>query len=291
MKTLKSILAIFAFVIFATCERPNEIYINLPEIYKADDIRVEYTETDFPTETCSNGEIQYSVYRNDTLIYQDVKCRNSGFYWDYLSVEGGCDTLYNYNYDGTLNFAVPLCPEIIETSYTVVVHDTIPNDTVEVHHQSAFWNFNTGDTHTHEAIGFANLHASESQGTNRYHFNTSSDEVIAWTKYPVFGHSSNLDSVSIKWGSVCKYYIELIEEFYPGEKVLYGKIVGETKDFDVCDDASYDSFNYPFPKGNYSGKRLMIKVYKINGVTYPSNPTRKQEFNINEIYYSWSWIE
>jgi len=288
MKTFKLILAICAFVIFATCENIHENYINLPG-WNTDSI-LNYIDEAIP----DDFNITYSV-----TVEGD--CNFVGFYFDEplgeISICNGDSlpeiTSNQFYYEGCLVrevfvngdllFSDTLCPE--------VTHDTITN-VVEVHHQSAFWDFNTGDTHTHEAIGFANLNASESQGTNRYHFNTNPNEVLAWTKYPVFGHSSNLDSVSLKWGSVWEYFVEIIEESYSGkEKVLYEKIVKGDCKFNAYDATSYKTLDYSFPKGNYSGKRLMIKVSKINTIDYPSNPTRNQEFNINEIYYSWSWIE
>jgi hypothetical protein len=144
MKT-KVLFGIIAISIAIACEKEVNIYV--PEqkpviVYNQDDIRVESIETDQPTENCSNGEINFSVYRNDTLIYNEIRCKDKDSipvpegdcpqYWDYFQSTGVgiCDTLYNYTCEGNLNFKVPICkPDTI-----IMPGDTIvlPGDTVRV---------------------------------------------------------------------------------------------------------------------------------------------------------------
>jgi hypothetical protein len=190
-------------------------------------------------------------------------------------------------FNGIISYRDTLCPEILPGD-TVVIHDTVPGE--DIHHASFHYDFNIGSTSDYEPE-FENFNSSESSGANRYYFSSYGDTTLAWTKYPVYlNENSNTDTISVKWNSSCKYYVELIEESVSGEqRILYGKIVGGNPSFLFSDDRKYENFNYNFPQGNYSGRRLVVEVHRIPGIDYGFS--QNQQFNITEIYIGYSWKE
>ncbi len=302
MKNLfKFLFGIVFVIIIITCTKEYNWDFNFPEssdtiivsvdtVFISPTIQRIFTETDYPTEFCEFGETVEEFYVNGELVFFDRKCKDSvpsgqepcNNYWYYQDNTEGCDTFYVYDCHGDLLLAQPICPEIIVE----------PGDTTEINHACFFYDFNTGSTPGYEAIGFENFNASESDGTNRFLFlDEYPDETIAWTKYPVYlNENSNTDTISVRWGSSWKYYIELIEESRFGEeKVIYGKIVGPVENFNVYKEDSYEIFNYPFPKGDYTGKRFWVRVRNLENLK--CNPSRNQQFNITEIYLGYSWVE
>ena len=272
-----------------------------------------------PTLACPYGELNIEEWYGDSLIADISSCKKQDFILPptlpnslWFLIEGECDTIINYfENDGIPNFSsgdsiafkIPLCMQtIILPGDTVIVHDTttivntdtltiiiVDYDTITIHHDHFYYDFNTGSTPDYEPA-FENFNASESDGTNRYYFSWNGDTNLAWTKYPVYGMSSNTDSISVKWGSCLPYYIELIEEDYlSSEKILYSELLGGITGFDAHNDGTYNLLNCRFPQGDYSGKRLFVKAYRIPGVTYGFS--RNQQFNITKIYLGWSWAE
>ncbi len=295
-----------AFIVFACDEDIYEIYLPLQQggdttiinnnitiicdttVSSDGKVRVLSTETDLPTESCRFGEIRFQVFRGDEIIFDETRCKDSvppgeepcNPIWFYEDNAEGCDTFFVYDCDGNLELAQPICPEIIVEPGDTTIQNT--------HHADFFYDFNTGSSPDYVAVGFENHNASESDFTNRYFFGGGDS---AWTKYPVYKDiNSNTDTISVLWGSSLPYFIEVIEESNTGaEKVLYGKIVGGTSGFDVYNNSAYESFNYSFPKGDYTGRRFVVKVRKINGVAY--GVSRNEQFNITSIYVGYSWIE
>lgn len=330
---------IIAVATVTSCEK--EVIINIPEqkpiiIYKQDNIRIEQLETDKQTPDCIYGQLTTNVYKNDSIIYQDVRCKDTlppeqeicFPYWNYYQSddEMGCDTLYNYGCNGGLNFKIPLCPKIIHDTTTEIVHDSIPfpvyipvierdtvfdTDTVTIikeviktevdtvvkfihtYHKFQCENFNTGSSPDYWEKGYCNENSSESEGTNRYFFN-SRDTAI--TGFPAFDRPSNADPISFIYGSEFPYKAEIILEDEAGLWHIIETIDYPGKEgFDKFNHEDYESIFIEPENCGCLINRIIIRVIRIPGFDYlpyyGDIASMNRQFNIDNFCWGWSWEE
>lgn len=296
MKKLTILLAVFALVFFSRCERITEVHNNVTVQTNSDSL-VSYLEKvlseSYDNVTHYNvdvgGSCNFIIFysdRDSTGSYTDGKdleidniswCNDLQWETESFINDEGC-TVFEVIINGEVVFSKEVCPDTIY----------IPGE--DINHAFLFFGFNSGSTPDFEGMGFENANASESDGCNRFFFSWwEGDQDQAWTKYPEYiSDNSNTDTISLLWGSSCKYYVELIEESYLGEeRILWDDILEGIEGFDAKKDETYHRYDLYPPKGNYTGKRLFIKVTKVAGEIYGF--TRNQQFNISKIYVRYSW--
>jgi len=297
MKTKMFFLEILGVaLIFSMCEQPIENYIIVPEqepivIYEDTDsrIRVESIETDKSTEYCSSGEIRFTVYENDSLINQTIYCKDTlpvtgnneneeicPQYWDYLHVKDECDTLYNYDCKGNLNFKFTICePEIVELPGdsipypihdtivfydTILIHDTttiVNVDTIEIKGKSFvreffFEDFNNPGNTPHyvsegwdvgEGFRINQISSSKGNGTIVLLHNLERDTL--WSPQ-IFSEPMKVDSISIFMGSKEGYKTSVLLKDYLGNVHVVSpeKVCISSSSFDWETLSTYYHFEY-----------------------------------------------
>lgn len=200
MKT-KVILALAVIVIAFVISCEKEVNIFTPKdkpcihgdttiiIYQYSDIRVEFIETDNPTENCKYGQITFTVYKGDSVFNSTSYCKESDSVivirdsiviikdpdtsyvcpdnWEYVEYdeEGACDTLYKYDCNGVLDVAIPFCkPLPPDTVVVILLGDTIRiYDTIQITDELAY-------------VVFPLLYEDCDKGSSPYYHN-----VLGWT--------------------------------------------------------------------------------------------------------------